>query len=428
MRPIRSNIQIYLNILILIFLSACAASPAAPPSQKITPGLSLIFTPTVEWTTTKTLGPIATITPTTLPSFTPSPQASGPDSYPIDVNPLSGLPIQHPENIFISPALVSITNYPVTARPQAGLSFSPMIYEFYIGEGASRFLAVFYGDYPSSPENDDRVEIGPIRSGRLPYEALRQLYNGFMVIASASPRVLSNLGEYHIINNPDYQTDINGAKINVGELKDIARSTSLRIGSPVLTGLRFDPQVPPSGKPATKVWVYYHYTDQIFWKYDKNTNAYLRYQNDGEDTPLKLYTDRLTNEPLTIENLIILYTQYHRYDETLFDIDFQYILRYPALLFRDGQMFNIFWTTRNDTYEKLTGKFRPMRYIDEQGYPFPLKPGQTWVEVMQLNNPYYETIDSEAYHVLSKVKQPGSGIWAVRFLSPDFEELLDKPK
>lgn len=35
---------------------------------------------------------------------------------------------------------------PVTARPQAGLAFAPWIFEFYIGEGSTRFMGVFYAD------------------------------------------------------------------------------------------------------------------------------------------------------------------------------------------------------------------------------------------------------------------------------------------
>jgi hypothetical protein len=42
---------------------------------------------------------------------------------------------------------------PVTARPQAGPGFAPWVYELYIGEGTTRFLNVFYGDYPRAVPN-----------------------------------------------------------------------------------------------------------------------------------------------------------------------------------------------------------------------------------------------------------------------------------
>ena len=66
------------------------------------------------------------------------------------VNPLTGLEVADPSLLKIPVVLVSISHFPATARPQAGLSFSPFVYEFYITEGATRFLAVFYGEWPVS--------------------------------------------------------------------------------------------------------------------------------------------------------------------------------------------------------------------------------------------------------------------------------------
>jgi hypothetical protein len=45
--------------------------------------------------------------------------------------------------------LVSISHFPVDARPQAGLSFAPYVFEIYITEGATRFLTAFYGQFPA---------------------------------------------------------------------------------------------------------------------------------------------------------------------------------------------------------------------------------------------------------------------------------------
>jgi len=42
---------------------------------------------------------------------------------------------------------------PPSARPQAGPGFAPWVFEFYIGEGTTRFMNVFYGDYPRAVTN-----------------------------------------------------------------------------------------------------------------------------------------------------------------------------------------------------------------------------------------------------------------------------------
>ena len=59
------------------------------------------------------------------------------------INPLTGLPVNNPENLLLPPALVSVTNFPPTARPQAGLTTSPIVFEIYIGDGMTRYLAIF---------------------------------------------------------------------------------------------------------------------------------------------------------------------------------------------------------------------------------------------------------------------------------------------
>jgi hypothetical protein len=63
-------------------------------------------------------------------------------------NPLTGLPVADPSLLELPAVLVSISHFPVTARPQAGLSFAPYVFEIYITEGATRFLTTFYGEFP----------------------------------------------------------------------------------------------------------------------------------------------------------------------------------------------------------------------------------------------------------------------------------------
>ena len=83
---------------------------------------------------------------------TPTARAPNPeDEYniPYGVNPLTGQPVTDPKLLKTPAMLVSISNFPAYGRPQAGLSFAPYVFEFYITEVATRFLAVFYGGFPS---------------------------------------------------------------------------------------------------------------------------------------------------------------------------------------------------------------------------------------------------------------------------------------
>jgi acyl-CoA synthetase (AMP-forming)/AMP-acid ligase II len=62
---------------------------------------------------------------------------------------LSGQRLVDPASLKIPAVLVSISHFPPEARPQAGFSFAPFVYEYFITEGSTRHLAVFYGESPA---------------------------------------------------------------------------------------------------------------------------------------------------------------------------------------------------------------------------------------------------------------------------------------
>jgi len=388
------------------------------------------FTPTPTFTLTP-IPPTVTLTPTDIPTAAPSPTTAatttatapavaypvGPDTYPPDVNPLNGLPVEDPASLQLPPALLSISNSPVTARPQAGLSFAPLIYELFIGAGNSRFLTIFYGDLPKTSDNDN-PEIGPIRSGRLAYEHIRKLMNGFIVMAYASVWVMPELNYYHNLQT-EHPDDINGARLRVADLTALKNEYLAQLGAPNPVGLKFDPAIPAGGKDGHTIWLPYAFVDQIWWHYDKDHGTYHRWQDLENGREYTEQVDSLTGQPLEIENVAVLFVDHIAYRETLIDLNLLYVLKQKALFFRDGQIFEGYWTTKGEDYEKTTGKLRPIRFLDKDGNPFPLKPGQTWVEIVTQETPVYETEYTEDYYRLANNQQAGSGIWAVRFVHPE---------
>lgn len=370
--------------------------------------------PTPTLTRTVTLTPTTTLTPTI--TLVPTLAPVGPDNFPAAVNPLTGLSVNNPADLLLPPALVSITLFPVSARPAAGLSFSPWVFELFIGEGSSRLLATFYGEYPAAENTLPGVdaEVGPIRSGRLPYEHIRQLFNGFLVMASAYSGVAANLNEFTNIYGSD-SDNINSALIDATQLKGFAQAQRPLTSPDNLNGNIFDTAVPPGGAPATRLWYIYAMLNQVRWEYNPALGAYQRYQDNADGATFTLATDRLNDEPLSYENVIILYADHRYCTETAFDVTLAYVPRFPAKLFRDGKTYDIYWTTKAGEYEVNTGRMRPFRFINADGTPFPLKPGQTWVHITPNHMPIWETIDSMTlFDVLNK-QEPGSGLWAMRF-------------
>ncbi len=222
------------------------------------------------------------------PTLVPTPDNSG------FFNPLTGLPLDDPECLKNPPAVISITNFPASARPQAGLDYSNVVVEAYIGEGMTRFLAIFYCDYPEHPEDITNQpgasdpnsafagQIGPIRSGRIWYEDIRKLFNGFIVMASAWSGVSSQLSQYSNVFGSD-DDNVNSAMVDVTKLDEISKATAKKLGIFQLTGNIYNQTPPEGGEPAESLWVRYSLLNQVMWRYDPETGAYNRYNNDTKE-------------------------------------------------------------------------------------------------------------------------------------------------
>ena len=132
--------RIITTLLIFVFIINGCSSPTPAATLQPESTQTSTSTPTQQQTSTATF--IAT------PQSTSTPSSYGPDNFPANINPLTGQPVADPSLLSIPAMLVSISNFPATARPQAGLSFAPYVFEFSITEGANRFLTAFYGEFP----------------------------------------------------------------------------------------------------------------------------------------------------------------------------------------------------------------------------------------------------------------------------------------
>ena len=512
----------------------------------------------IQPTTAKTGIPTSSSISMTIPSAltsTPQPRLSpityGPEleNFPADTNPLTGLAVQDPSLLSLPAVLVSISNMPFTARPQAGPGFASWVYELYIGEGATRFMNIFYGNYPrtipnisggcevrdeilhpngdwignrvwldenangqqdaweagvggvcirllnaSSREvqqetvtdsngyyafdrpsgdvilqfeksepyqftkqdigNDDRDSdagmsgetkifradstasfwdaglilaegtsaipnpaatstpwyiptedyVGPIRSGRLTYNQIGRMFpDSCLVYASAAWDIGEMLDACQIVYGVD-KTTPNSALLPVTRLRELAQE-NLNPKQPVnYSGNLFSDEIPEGGKTASDIHVFYHAYTQSAWQYDTISGMYLRWTDlaDGTGTLIPA-TDRLTQRQMSFENVIVLFAEHHRYRHNQLEIDFTMGQKNPAYLFRDGQVFKIFWSTENRAWEKKTGLVRPMHLVDAQGNPVALHPGRTWIHIV---TPF------------SSVTDRGDGNWLVNFVQP----------
>lgn len=484
---------------------------------------------------------IPTKTPVPTPTFTPTQQSTsdqvgdvGPQigDFPAGINPLTGLPVEDPSLLELPAVMISIPHFPPSARPQAGLSYAPWIFEIYIGEGGTRFLATFYGEEPAvrprltgscevrtepfvagelflgnrvwSDEDQDGVqdlpepgiggicitlydivgnalqqtssdsngyygfnadpgtyiigfeetdtldftlpdagyddsdsdvdpatgqtapidftatdllwdagyistailvepastpgegtptavtgegvaelpaaEIGPIRSMRLPYGQIGKFFQGACIVsASGDPSVLAQVPGCHYEYGDDQS--VNHALLDITMLRTLAEQN--KKDYPVnYSGNIFSVTPPEEGAPASQLHVFWNWQNQSEFRYDPLSGSYLRYANTpGSEDMFVPQTDRLTGNQLLYDNLIIMYVEHIKYAETKIDIDLSIGQMGRADLFRDGQVYHIYWSTIGQEYEQESQRLRPVRFTDGNGNPFPLSPGHTWVHM-----------------------------------------------
>ena len=548
-------------IALTLVLSACGGLPALLPRDggNMPPDLPTTQEPLEGEDTGGSEIPAATATVTattaapSVPQSTQQPGVYGPnlDQFPAGINPLTGLPVGDLTMLGLPAVLISITNFPASARPQAGLSFSPWVWEIYIGDGETRFLVTFYGEEPrveltvqgnceapsepftssgspllgnrawldynsngvqdagepglgglcvtlydgtgnvlqatstdsngyygfnvdtgqtyvvgfeqitelgftlrdvgfddtdsdpdpltgltlpvtvsaddttwdagylASPGSTATLEsttqsgdvnlyvppqVGPIRSMRTAYEDLRTYFpGGCLVAASGYIGVLEQVKGCKMVYGSD-ENDINSAMLDITRMRELAENNQDPTHPTNYSGNVFDSTPPGGGQSAQELKVFYSYLNQTLWKYDPLSGAYERYDNYPE-TPETFVpeTDRLTGRQLLFENVIIMIVEHYARAETWIDLELQPGGMGRAWLFRDGQMYPIYWSTVAGEYEQTTGMMRPIRFVDADRNPFPLTPGHTWVSI---------------FTPASGVSEKSPGNWQARFVAP----------
>ncbi|MBC6936774.1 MAG: DUF3048 domain-containing protein [Chloroflexi bacterium] len=306
----------------------------------------------------------------------------GPDVFPADVNPLTGLEVDDPSALDRRPMVVKISNAPPLVRPQAGIGAADLVFEHYAEGGLTRFSAVFYGQSP------DRV--GSIRSARLIDYELVPMYGAILAFSGASAGVDERLNDSEFADRlfrgvayglPYYWRDEeievpHNLFANPNALWALATRREVN-QKPELRGLAFSPAPPDGGRPASRIDLRYRAT-RILWTYDAKNGLYKRFA-DGQG-----HFDANTLKQVTAANVVIIYAD-HQFtdivesrfqDSVSYSIEIKLWFEGDAVLFRDGRRYEGRWV--RPTRESMIG----LRTDD--GDLLYLKPGQTWFQVVRL--------------------------------------------
>jgi hypothetical protein len=353
-------------------LAASSTIPAQPAASA---------TPTI---------PLREATATTVPSATPIPPTStatpnpypmGPSQYPAGFDPLTGQVAADPSLLNLRPLGIKVSNFPRSARPQAGLSKADLLFEMYTEEGTTRFLALYYG------QSADKV--GPMRSARVEDTSIIPLYDAILAHVQAYQDVwdkmyssgIDFINEFPaacpaICRDSTVTEKVNSAFGNTTALDAYAKNVRLETGRPNLAGMVFDPTPPAKATPAQGLQVVFSRSARAEWRFDSGSGMYLRFsENDaGAMVPLN---DRTTNRQLAVANALVLFVPFNRfYGKTTSAEMWSLGLTGSgkAIFFRDGDVVTGTW--------KRVNPGQPLQFFGPDGKPYALKPGNSWIGIV----------------------------------------------
>jgi len=367
--------------------TATPTNTVPPPTATPTPQPTATLTPiSVQLpTATRTPPPPPSPTPTALPTPTlePEPTTTAP---PVDVCPLTGQAVTDVAVLERRPLAVKISNFPPIVRPQAGLSFAVVVFEHLSEAGLTRLTAIFL--------SKDVEKVGSIRSARLIDLEIPAMFKSMFVYSGASGGVKQKIMEsdfFDRVISPDFghagfvripsedKAYEHTLFSDTQALWEITEERGLNQRQD-LSGWVFSEQPPAGGSSAMSMeFLYTPKYGSAEYQYDATRQAYLR-SIFGEP-----HEDELTGEQIAVRNVVAVYANHLETDivedstgpRIYYSIEIQIWGEGKAIVFRDGQAFEGRWV-RSQRHDLI-------RFADQAGNPIPLKPGNTWIQVVPLD-------------------------------------------
>jgi len=386
---------IMLSILTLALWGCSTPVPAAPPTPTRTP------VPTIQ---AIAQAPTATPKPTAtrMPSPTPTEIASeaAPTPFPPDVNPLTGLKVDDEALLDRIPLAIKVSNSP-EARPQSGLSMADIVFEHFAVWGYTRFTGVFYSQDPGI--------VGSVRSSRLIDLEIPAMYGTVLGYSGSSAGVKDRIRNSDLfpdyIVSPDfgvgaptfYRVPQQGKAFehtlfcDPQALLKLADERGLNKRPDYARLMTFTEEAPTGGESIDYLEIYFQASFFTQWQFDETGSTWRRSMG---GVP---HTDALTGKQITADNVIIVFAHHIETDivedstggRREMSIEIQVWGTGPAIIFRDGQMYSGYWE-RWERNHMLT-------FNDGNQGSIPLKPGNTWIELVPLDTVSNEIGDNRLH-------------------------------
>jgi len=309
------------------------------------------------------------------------------NGYPSNINPLTGITVIDTSILERRPIAVKVSNFPRYVREwQSGLSLADNVYQYYLEDGLTRFVAVYYGN--------DATRVGAVRSARFFDEHIARMYHAIFVFVGADERVREYLLKtdllYALFTDTEYNcpplcrddqvNDYNNFFLDTTKMSATLAAHQLDNKRPTLFGMYFNNIPPFSTLTASRVYTHYSAYDYNYWQYDVATKKYFRFQEtadtlNGKDPAYTPHIDNLNRQQITTDNVVVLFVRHIHNPQSSGQM---YVMDLynsgQAYIFRDGRVYDARWV--RSAYDNL------LTFTDPGGNPLPLKTGTTFFQVI----------------------------------------------
>lgn len=274
------------------------------------------------------------------------------------------------------PLAIMVENHS-DARPQSGLDKAKVVYEAVTEGGITRFMAIF------GPESVSKV--GPVRSARtyyldwaLEYDAFYAHVGGNLDALDLIPQLkIKDLDQFKYGSQAYWRIPQAGKATehtmftDTGKLWAIAKDNKWDMNAK-FDSLAFKTDVPKEQRPESQnISIDFSTpTYKVTWKYDKNSDSYLRYIAGAT------HKDAITGQQLSAKNVIIQEVQRWEAPTKINEAGWamKTVGNGKAKIIIDGKVIEGTWKKENHNSRTL--------FSDNDGKEIQFNPGNFWYEIV----------------------------------------------
>lgn len=258
------------------------------------------------------------------------------------------------------------------ARPHSGISLADIVYEISVdGWAISRFMAIFANEFPN--------KVGPVRSARVPFAQLQKEWKlPFAHYGSAETgqgNALAVLLEIGLPIRFDGHKGLNAEFYSRDNTRSAPHNAYFNaekalVKIPELTyesRFEYDDESTVNDSSVNEVTLRYSGSNIIDYKFDGNTNNYLRSIN-GQ--PMM---DAYINKQVSVTNIVVLHAR-HWDAESVRYVLVEFVGEGKAEFFVGGKYEEGTWKKSSET--SIT------KFYDSVGDEIVLLPGNTWIQIV----------------------------------------------